>query len=93
MGIDQKETEYSQDRYVDPYELPSPLLEGQGGQHVWCFNMVTPNNYCQLGSYCLKPEGCGAKGGFLWLCRLYQSPVLLSPWHSPGSGQARLGSL
>lgn len=33
------------------------------------------------------------EGGFLWLCRLYQSPVLLSPWHRPGSGQAKLGSL
>lgn len=26
------------------------VLEGQGGQHVWRFNMVTPNNYHQLGS-------------------------------------------
>lgn len=33
------------------------------------------------------------EGGFLWLCRLDQSPVLLSPWHNPESGQAKLGSL
>lgn len=26
------------------------VLEGQGGQHVWSFSMVTPNNYHQLGS-------------------------------------------
>lgn len=56
--------------------------------------MITPpNNYFQLGSYHLNLKGCSVEGGFLWLCRLDQSPVLLSPRHNPESGQAKLGSL